>query len=153
MAWSTSRIFAATIEAALENAHPINLGADTLRAALYTNAITPDATVALALTAYNAGQWATANEVYDGANWLQGGQALSGVTSGIVGSAYRLDAADLVQTGPSVTLAGVSGCLVYDDTVPGDYGVSFHAFGGTYGVASGTFTVVWNAAGIMTITV
>lgn len=151
MAWTNSKMFLATIEAVWENTHAIDLDSDTFKAALYNNSITPDQTVALADTAYNAGQWATANEVYDGANWDQGGEPLTGITSGFSSNVFTFDATDTPQGGATTTLANVYGCLVYDDTVS-DYGVSFHYFGGAQSVTSGTFTIVWNASGIFTIT-
>jgi hypothetical protein len=151
MAWSNSKMFMATIEAIYENAQAIDMDGDTFKAALYNNSITPSQTVALANTAYNVDQWATANEVYDGTNWDQGGEPLTGVTSGFSSNVYTFDAADTPQSGTTCTLANVYGCLVYDDTVS-DYGVSFHYFGGAQSVTSGTFTIVWNASGIFTIT-
>lgn len=151
MAWTNSKMFMATIEAVWENAHAIDLDADTFKAALYNNSITPDQTVALANTAYNVDQWATANEAYDSTNWDQGGEPLTSITSGFSSNVFTFDAADTPQGGATTTLANVYGCLVYDDTVS-DYGVSFHYFGGAQSVTSGTFTIVWNASGIFTIT-
>lgn len=151
MAWSNSKLFMATIEAIYENAAAIDTDADTFKAALYNNSITPDQTVTLANTAYNAGQWASANEVSDGTNWDAGGEPLTSVTSGFSSNVYTFDAANTPQSGTTCTLANVYGCLVYDDTVS-DYGISFHYFGGAQSVTSGTFTIVWNASGIFTIT-
>ena len=151
MAWTNSKMFMATIEAVWENAHAIDLDADTFKAALYNNSITPDQTVALANTAYNVDQWATANEVYDTTNWDQGGEPLTSITSGFSSNVFTFDAADTPQGGATTTLANVYGCLVYDDTVS-DYGISFHYFGGAQSVTTGTFTIVWNASGIFTIT-
>ena len=151
MAWTDSKMFMATIEAVWENAHAIDLDADTFKAALYNNSITPSQTVALANTAYNVDQWATANEVSDSTNWDAGGEPLTSITSGFSSNVFTFDAADTPQSGTTCTLANVYGCLVYDDTVS-DYGVSFHYFGGAQSVTTGTFTIVWNASGIFTIT-
>jgi hypothetical protein len=44
---------------------------------------------------------------------------------------------------------------VYDDTrtTPvADQGLSFNYFGGANSVTSGTFTIVWNSAGVLALT-
>lgn len=152
MAWSASKIFMAFVEDAFENTAALDLNSDTFKAALYDNDITPDQTVATANTVYNAGQWTAAgNEVSDGAEWAAGGVALAGVTSAFASNVYKFDANDTVSTGTSATLANVFGCLVYDDTT-GDQGICYNYFGGTNSVTDGTFTIVWNAAGIFALT-
>ena len=58
-------------------------------------------------------------------------------------------------SGASATLASVFGCLVYDDTIAapvGDQGLCYNYFGGTNSVTDGTFTIVWNASGILALT-
>lgn len=156
MAWSASKIFAAFIKDQLDATAAFDLDTDTFKVALYDNDITPDNTVASANTAYNAGQWtASGNEVADGAEWAAGGVALTtpDVTSST--TTIKWDAAD-TASGSSATLAGVFGCLVYDDTLAApvaDQGVCYNYFGGTNSVTDGTFTVVWSASGIFSISV
>ncbi len=152
MAWSASKIFVSFIEDALENTAALDLNSDSFKAALYDNDITPDQTAATASTLFNAGQWASAgNEVFDGAEWATGGVVLTGVTFAPTANVLKFDATDTPSTGSSATLAAVFGCLVYDDTVL-DQGVCYNYFGGTNSVTDGTFTIVWNAAGIFTLT-
>jgi hypothetical protein len=155
MAWSASKIFVATIEDILENTTAMDLNSDTFKAALYDNDITPSQTVTSANTAYNAGQWtASGNEVADGAEWAAGGVALGSVTFGSASNVLTFDAAD-TASGSSATLAAVFGCLVYDDTIAApvaDQGLSYHYFGGTQSVTDGTFTVVWSASGVLSLT-
>jgi hypothetical protein len=152
MAWSASKIFVAFMEDALENTAALDLNSDSFKAALYDNDITPDQTAATASTLYNTGQWTAAgNEVADGAEWAAGGVVLTGVTFAPTAAVLKFDANDTPSTGSSATLANVFGCLVYDDTV-GDQGVCYNYFGGTNSVTDGTFTIVWNAAGIFTLT-
>jgi hypothetical protein len=68
------------------------------------------------------------------------------------------DAADLAGGG-NVTLSGVMGCLVYDDTITAgtggiaDEGACYNYFGGSQSVTAGTFTILWNASGIFRFTV
>jgi hypothetical protein len=152
MAWSASKIFSVFIQDALNRTSAYDLNADTFKAALYDNDITPDQTVSSANSAYNAGQWTAAgNEVTDGTNWDTAGEPLTGVTSAFTTNVYKFDATDTPQSGASCTLANVYGCLVYDDTVS-DLGVSYHYFGGAQSVTGGTFTIVWNSSGIFTLT-
>lgn len=156
MAWSNSKIFMAFLEDVLENTTAMDLNADTFKAALYDNDITPDQTVTSANTAYNAGQWTAAgNEVSDGTEWDAAGEPLTGVSSGFSSNVYTFDATDTPSGGTSATLANVYGCLVYDDTIAApvaDQGVCYNYFGGTNSVTDGTFTILWNASGIFAIT-
>ena len=156
MAWANSKIFMAFIEDVFENTTAMDLNADTFKAALYDNDITPDQTVTSANTAYAVGQWvATGNEVTDGTNWDTGGEPLTSVTSAFSSNVYKFDAADTPQSGATCTLANVYGCLVYDDTIASpvaDQGVCYNYFGGAQSVTAGTFTVVWNSSGIFAVT-
>ena len=153
MAWSASKVFAATITDLLNNTTAIDGNADTFTIALYNNTITPDATVASANTAYDVAQWATAQEVYDGAEWAQTGRDLDSVTSVFSGATYTFDAANEVS-GTSATLANVYGCLIYDTTIAApvaNQGMCFLYFGGVNSVTDGTLTVAFNGSGIFTI--
>lgn len=154
MAWSNSKIFSAFVTDVMNNTTAMDLNADTFKAALFDNSITPSQTVASASSAFGAGVWA-GGEVFDGAEWATGGVALGSVASGFSSNVYTFDAADTVSTGSSATLAAVFGCLVYDDTIAApvaNQGVSFHYFGGTNSVTDGTFTIIWNVLGIFTLT-
>ena len=156
MAWANSKIFAAFITDIANNTTAMDLNADTFKAALYNNSITPDNTVASASTAYNAGQWANTNEVDDGTEWDAGGEPLTSVTSTFSSTTYTFDAADTASGGSSATLANVYGCLVLDDTIAtpvADQGVCYNYFGGAQSVTNGTFTIQWNASGVMSISV
>lgn len=157
MAWTNSKVFRATLADFLNRTtnFAMDLSGDTFKAALYNNSITPDNDVTAANTAYNVGQWASANEVSDGAEWAAAGATLAGVTvdSGTADVVF-FDAND-TASGSSATLASVFGCLVYDDTVTtpvADQGLSYNYFGGTNSVTDGTFTIVWNANGIVRFT-
>jgi len=151
MAWTNSKVFRAFVADAVDNTTAFDLGADTVKVALYNGTITPDQNVTSANSAYNVGQWATAQEVYQAGQWAQAGVALTGqtVNSGTSGVVFY-DAND-TASGSAATLASVYGCLVYDDTLTtpvADQGICFNYFGGTNSVTNGTFTVIWNANGI-----
>lgn len=155
MAFGTSsKIFSAFVTDQMNATSGIDLNSNSIKVALYNNSGTPDQTVASASTAYNTGQWVTANEVTSAGQWAAGGVALSSVTSAFSSNVYTFDAAD-TASGSTATLSNVYGCLVYSDTVTtpvADQGICFNAFGGANSVTSGTFTVVWNSSGIFAIT-
>lgn len=155
MAWTNSKIFRPFLADALGNVTAFDLDADSFKAALFNNSITPDNDVTSANSAYNVGQWATANEVYEAGQWAQGGvaltsQSLNSATADVV----FFDAAD-TASGSGADLANVYGVLVYDDTLTtpvADQGVCYNYLGGANSVVNGTFTVVWHANGILRIT-
>lgn len=135
------------------------LDSDTVKAALYNNTGTPDKDGALSLTGYAAATspWVTGNEVVDATNWVAGGRALASKTFTTPATGVAMfDAADL-SGGGNVTLSGVMGCLVYDDSITAgsvaDQGVCYNYFGGAQSVTAGTFTIVWNANGVCRFTV
>jgi hypothetical protein len=155
MAWSNSKIFRQFLADAFLNTAAFDLDTDSFKAALFNNTITPDNDVTAANSAYNVGQWATANEVSESGQWAAGGVALTTPTIN-VGTADVVfwDAAD-TASGSAADLANVYGCLVYDDTLTtpvADQGICYNYFGGANSVVNGTFTVVWNASGIWRIT-
>lgn len=167
MAWTDSRVFREWPKsimgqgqtAAVLPAGYAGLGADTVKVALFNNSVTPDRDAALTSTGFNTGTWVTANEVTDATNWVSGGRTLASKTFTTPSTGvFMFDAADLAGGG-TVTLTNAFGCLVYDDTVTAgtggiaDQGVSFNYFGGAQSVTAGSFTVVWNANGIVRFTV
>lgn len=157
MAWSNSKVFRQYIADITDNVTAMDWPTDaSVKAALYDNDITPDNDVTAANSAYNVGQWVTTgNEVSDGAEWAAGGVNIAGRTIDVsVADFVKLDGND-TASGNSATLAAVFGCLVYDDTIASpvaDQGFSYNYFGGTNSVTDGTFTIVWNANGIIRYT-
>lgn len=155
MAWSNSKIFRQTLADALANTAALALASDTVKAALFNNSITPDQNVSAANSAFNAGQWATTNEVISSSQWATGGVALASKVLDVATSAVVMfDAADTASSS-GATIAGAFGCLVYEDslTTPvADQGICFNYFGGSQSVTAGVFTVVWSASGVLRIT-
>lgn len=155
MAWTDSRIFRPFVADVLSNTAAFDLDSDSIKVALYNNSITPDNDVSSANSAYNAGQWANANEVSQAIQWPAGGVALTGqtVNSGTADTVF-FDAND-TSSGAAASLAGIFGALVYDDTLAApvaDQGITYNYFGGSNSVTNGTFTVIWNSSGIFRIT-
>jgi hypothetical protein len=164
MAWSASAIFrqwlADSLAPTASFAGKWN-STDVYKAALYNNSITPDRSVTAALSAYNAAtsQWLATNEVTDATNWTAGGRTVTGTGSGggyaSAGTTITFDGADTAGGG-TVTIAGAFGDLLYDSTLTtpvANQGAAFHYFGGTQSVTAGTFTIIWNASGILQVTV
>ena len=150
MAWSASKVFARLISDKLSGTTAMDLDSDSFKVALYNNSITPDNTVATAaLTEYNgaASQWVTANEVSQAVQWPAGGESLASVTWTQASNVDTFTAAN-TSSGSAATLASVYGCLVYDTTVSSE-GLAYLSFGGSNSVTAGTFTVVYNASGIV----
>jgi len=158
MPFTASAIFRQTVADTLAGTSVFDLNAptDTYKVALYNNTPTPDKDVAAAASAYNTGQWVTANEVSQAVTWPAGGATAASLTittpsTGVI----MFDAAD-TASGASATLANVFGSLLYNDTKTtpvADQGVCYNYFGGTNSVTSGVLTVVWNANGLFRITV
>lgn len=165
MAWSASNVFQEWVKNPLFNGSggtpPTSYTGyltDTMKCALYASGITPDRNASLATTGYNSAtsQWVTANEKTGSSEWVAGGRALASKTNAASGGTITLDAADLTGSA-SITMSSVEGCLIYDDTITGgtvvDQGMCFLWFGGAQSVTAGTFSVVFNASGIVTATV
>lgn len=160
MAWTESRVFREWVRGPMMQASGTGytgLDSDTVKAALFNSAVTPDPDAAVGSTGYNTGTWTTVREVSGGTNWAAGGRALASKAftapePGVV----MFDAADL-PAGGAVTLTDAYGCLIYDDSVTGgtvaDQGVAFLYFGGAQSVVSGSFTVVWGDSGLVRFTV
>jgi hypothetical protein len=162
MAWSASNVFQEWVK------NPLFTGVtgaptgytgyatDTMNCALFASGITPDRTAAVGSTGYNTGVWLLANEKTGSSEWVAGGRALASKTNAASAGTVTLDAADLTGTA-SITMASVEGCLIYDNSITAGtvakQGMCFLWFGGAQSVTSGTFSVVFNAAGIVTATV
>jgi len=125
-----------------------------LKLALFTNAITPDPDASAANSAYNAGQYLTANEVYQAGQWAQGGVAISGLALSTGTRYVMLDATDPVS-GTNATLSGARCGLVYDTQASPvtNQGLSLHNFGADTGITNGTYTAAISANGILRATV
>ena len=153
MAWTDSRFFRQTLADTLAGTAIFDLDAptDTYKVVLYNNTGTPDKVATAANSAYNAGAWVTANEVFQAGQWAQGGVALTSMTITVPSTGVVMfDAAD-TASGSAATLANVYGTLIYDDTKTtpvADQGVCFNYLGGVQSVTAGTLTVVWNVNGI-----
>ena len=134
----------------------VGLDGTTTKVALYGNTGTPTKDAASNAYSYNTGQWVTGNEVTGASEWVAGGRTLTWSAVDVtVSGTIKQDASDLTGSA-TVTMSGIYGCLVYADAVsasPVDPGVCFNYFGGTTGVTSGTYSVLWNASGVFSFSV
>jgi len=115
-----------------------DLDTDTIKIALYTSSATLDATT----TAY------TASGEVSGTGYTAGGVTLTGATIGTSGTTAYVDFDDPEWTSASFTARGA---LIYNDTTAGNNSVAVLDFGGDFTVSSGTFRIVFPAAGAAAI--
>jgi hypothetical protein len=144
MAITASGLFCQTFLEALTNAIALDLGAEDMKVAMFTNSITPDFTndTAYASAPYNA------NEV-SGTGYSAGGVALTSTTLTASSGSLVFDAADTSWT--SSTISSARGALVYADALAGNDVVCLVNFGADYATSNGTFLIQWNASGIFTV--
>jgi hypothetical protein len=127
--------FQSFVEALAEKVH--NLGSDTLTVAL-TNTQPVNTNTVLA----NITQISYTN---------LSSRVLSGVTSAQSSGTYKLDANDLVLTA-SGTVAEFQWVVLYNDTATNDELIGFYDYGSKVNLLNGeTFTITWDAAGILTL--
>lgn len=150
MAAPATNWFRKVVEDALENTQAIDLNADTIKTALYTDAafsgVSFDTNIG-----YGATPWNDANhEVANGNGYTTGGFTHTVPALTVAGGTITFDVNEDAQWTDSTITA--RGALVYDSTAPGSnaYGLVFFNFGGDKVSTSGTFTVQWSASGILT---
>ena len=115
-----------------------DLVADTLKIALFTSS----ASLGASTTAYS-----TSNEVANGNGYATGGVTLANKSVSTSGTTAFFDADDPTWTSASFTARGA---LIYNST-NGDKAIAILDFGGDFTVSSGTFRIVFPAAGAAAI--
>jgi len=116
----------------------VDLEADTINVALYDNTHVFTAT---------DNTYVTTNELATAGGYTQGGAALANkaVTQA---ATTKFDADDTAWTNATFTAYHA---VIWDDTVATDDLIANIDFGGAQSVSSGTFTIQWNASGIITL--
>ena len=114
-----------------------DLAADTLKIALYTSS----ASLGASTTAYT-----TSNEI-SGTGYSAGGETLTSTTVSTSGTTAFFDADDPTWTSASFTARGA---LIYNSS-NSDKAIAVLNFGGDFTVSSGTFRIVFPAAGASAI--
>ena len=117
----------------------VDLEADTIKVALLDDSHSFTAT-------HNTWSDVSANEI-SGTGYTAGGEELSSkaVTQG---ATTKWDGDNVSWTNASFTAYHA---VIYDDTLAGDDLICSIDFGGAKTVSSGTFTIQWDAAGIITL--
>ena len=110
-----------------------DLAADTLKIALYTSS----ASLGAGTTAYT-----TSNEI-SGTGYSAGGETLTSTTVSTTGTTAFFDADDPTWTSASFTARGA---LIYNSSAS-NKAIAVLNFGGDFTVSSGTFRIVFPAAG------
>ena len=137
---ATFNKFNSFVEALAEKTH--NLGSDTLTVAL-TNTLPVNTNTQLS----NITEISYTNIQ----NGTTTGRDLTGVTSAQTSGTYKLDANDLVLTATG-TVPTFRYVVLYNNTATNDELIGWYDYGGTVDLLNGeTFTVTWDAAGILTI--
>jgi hypothetical protein len=118
----------------------IDLDSDTLKVSLHTSSYTPDAG--------HSSYTDLDNEVANGNGYTTGGETLGTVTWNEDSGTATLSAAN-----PSWTTATFIAryAVVYDDTPAGKPLICLFDFSTDQSVSNGTFTLQFNASGILTI--
>lgn len=115
----------------------VDLEADTINVSLYDNS-----------HSFTAGDtdYTTTNELATAGGYTQGGQALAGkaVTEA---ATTKWDATDIAWSSATFTAYHA---VIWDSTAGNDLICSID-FGGAQTVAAATFTIQWNASGIITL--
>jgi hypothetical protein len=137
---ATFNKFNSFVEALAEKVH--NLGSDTLTVAL-TNSLPVNTNTVIA----NITQISYTNIQ----NGTTTGRNLAGVTSAQTSGTYKLDANDLVLTATG-TVPQFRYVVLYNDTATNDELIGWYDYGATVDLLNGeTFTITWDAAGILTL--
>ena len=137
---ATFNKFNSFVEALSEKVH--NLGSDTLTVAL-TNTVPVNTNTQLS----NITQIAYTNIQ----NGTTTGRNLAGVTSAQTSGTYKLDANDLVLTATG-TVPTFRYVVLYNDTATNDELIGWYDYGAAVDLLNGeTFTITWDAAGILTL--
>ena len=162
---ASSKIFSAFMHDSVNRVGTATLSSATAKAALYNDGITPNQLVTAASSSYAAGVWTgagTPNILDTGtggpAGWPYVGRPLAWGTATklttYADATLKYDADDTVSASGTTTLTNAFGCLVYDDasTTTVDQAFCYISFGGgAQTVTLGTFTIVWNGSGILSI--
>jgi hypothetical protein len=137
---ATFNKFHSFVEALAEKVH--NLGSDTLTVAL-SNTVPINTNTQLS----NITQIAYTNIQ----NGTTTGRNLAGVTSAQTTGTYKLDANDLVLTATG-TVPTFRYVVLYNDTATNDELIGWYDYGAAVDLLNGeTFTITWDAAGILTL--
>ena len=91
---------------------------------------------------------ATSKRSDSGTGYTAGGNTLTGATIGTSGTTAYVDFDDPEWTSASFTARGA---LIYNDTLAGNNSIAVLDFGGDFTVSSGTFRIVFPAAGTAAI--
>ena len=137
---ATFNKFNSFVEALSEKVH--NLGSDTLTVAL-SNTLPVNTNTVLA----NITQISYTN-IQDGATT---GRNLTGVTSAQTSGTYKLDADNLVLTATG-TVATFRYVVLFNNSATNDELIGWYDYGSPVILLNGeTFTITWDAAGILTV--
>lgn len=125
-----------------------NLSSNVIKLGIVDNTITPTA----GDTTPTWGDFST-NEVSTAGGYLAGGLTLLNVTYSEVGGVSTLDADDISLALNALGFTDGYWAIIYDDTNLTDMALCFIDLGGPVSEQAGQIDFIWNASGIMAVTV
>lgn len=137
MAVTASGLYVQTFISALTNAIALDLSAENLKVAMFTDSITPNFT---SDTAYGSAPY-NANEV-SGTGYPSGGATLANTTVAGASGALTFDADDVSFT--SSTITNAKAALIYADALATNDAIVLVNFGANYSTNNGTFLITWD---------
>jgi hypothetical protein len=146
MAVTASGLFVATWIDILDTTQlAVDLDLETHKVSMFTNTITPNFSTdtAFGVTPYDA------NEV-SGAGYTTGGTVLTTTTVTESPTGTLKWAGDNTAWAAS-TITAARCAMIYADALAGNNAIVLINFGADYSTTSGTFTIQWNASGVLTI--
>jgi hypothetical protein len=142
----TSGIYGSLLRDTLSNsfAYDLATGGDSIKWQTTTDTLSPDYDAAAPVEADLTAE-------VTGAGYSTGGEVLAGQDVTIAAGVLKFDGTDVSLS--TTTLASVEGVVLLDDTLatPVKPLICAIDFTTPYSTSSGTFAIVWDAAGIFTI--
>lgn len=139
MAITASGLYFPTMEKVWANLAAIDIEAETMKTALFLDALTPDF---VANATYSA-----TNEA-SGTGYTAGGKVLLGTEITGAGGIFTFDATDLSWAGS--TIANAMAAQIYADAVADEL-VALIDFVTAVSTTGGAFNILWHASGIWTV--
>lgn len=149
MAVTGSGLFVGSFKDVLTNTVALDLSAEDMRCALFTNTITPNFDATAANACYGVDVFSAGES--SGTGYTAGGELLTGTTIASATGVITFDATDVAWV--TSTIAAARCALIYADAITtpnANPAVALVNFGADYATSAGTFTIQWSGSGIFT---
>ncbi len=129
-----------------------NLGADTYKFGLVTNAVTPSASTADPRWGAGGTTNLASSQVTPGGNYSTGGPTIASTTWTESGGVVTFDGADISIASNASNPNNARWGIIYNDTSTGKEAVAYVDLGGVTDLTAGAFANNWSASGIFSLT-